>query len=344
MKTVGLFGKKPMNLEFREAEVPSPEHNDVIVKVHACGVCGTDINFLRQWEGEAMPLGHEIAGEVVEVGAGVGNLKPGDRVVVEDCSMCGVCDNCKSGNPDICVGGHELNGQSGMGQYLRARYTNAVKFEGLDYEVACLTEPLAVSLNSVLIADVPLQGSVLVLGCGPLGLMSAKVAKLRGAGFVAATEINTDTPRGKARVALAEKMGIDLVVDPAKEDVEQAVKSRCPEGVDRAIVSAPPESIADALKCVAYGGVVAFYGLHFGGRNVLPVDINDLIFKKVTLRPVFAEPSIKFRVAINLLKSGLVPAGDIVTHRFAGKDAKNAFSAIADGVQPIVKAVILPQA
>ena len=90
-----------------------------------------------------------------------------------------------------------------MGQYMSVRYNSCVKFEGLDYVSACLTEPLAVSLTSVLNADIPLGGSVLVLGPGPLGLMAARLAKLRGAGFVAITGLAADNPRDKARLAAA---------------------------------------------------------------------------------------------------------------------------------------------
>ncbi|MDD3927889.1 MAG: alcohol dehydrogenase catalytic domain-containing protein, partial [bacterium] len=187
MKSKGLYGKKYLDIEMREREILSPAPNSVIVKVQACGVCGTDINFVRDWEDEAMPLGHEIAGEVVEVGQCVTSVKPGDRVIVEDCTMCGICAACKSGTPQFCRNMYDMEGQPGMGQYMSVRYNSLNKFEGLDYVSASLTEPLAVSLTSVLNAEIPIGGSVVVLGPGPLGLMSAKLARLQGAGFVAIT-------------------------------------------------------------------------------------------------------------------------------------------------------------
>ncbi|MFA9477431.1 zinc-binding dehydrogenase [Phycisphaerales bacterium AB-hyl4] len=342
MKSIGLYGKKDMVVERREVDIAEPGFNDAVVKVHACGVCGTDMNFLKQWSDDAMPLGHEIAAEVVAVGDGVSHVQPGDHVIVEDCAMCGLCDKCKGGRPDLCVSFYDLGGQSGMGQYMRVRCNNLVKYEGLSPVAACLTEPLAVSLSSVLQADVPLGGSVLVIGCGPLGLMSAKVAKLQGAGFVAATQINTNSTLGKARTALAEKMGIDQVIDAAQEDVEAVIKQRFPDGVDRVIVSAPPESMHDALKAIAYGGIITFYGLHFGDRSRIEIDINHLIFRKITLRPVFAEPAINFSVSLDLLKRGLIPAKDLVTHQVAPAEAEKVFHAIADRTEPIIKAVVLP--
>lgn len=344
MKTIGLYGRKHLEIEARETEVKPPEYDEVIVQVHACGICGTDINFVRQWTGPAMALGHELAGEVVEVGVGVKTLRPGDHVIVEDCTMCGTCVQCKNGRPDLCRHMFGLDGQSGLGQYLRLKHNSLIKYEGLDYTEACLTEPLSVCLNAVLTSNIPFQGSVAVLGCGPLGLMTARVAKLHGAAFVAITEVNTQSPLGRARLERAERLGIDRVIDAGQPGWEQAIKDKFPDGVDRVIVSAPPESIADALKIVGYGGRITFFGLHFGGRNTINVDINDLIFRKVTLQPFFAEPAINFNVSIELLKKGLVPAREIVSHIHDVRDARRVFTAIVEGTEPIIKAVLLPQA
>ena len=342
MRSRGLWGKKFLDIQVRETEISPPDENHVIVKIKACGVCGTDLNFLRDWAEDPMPLGHEIAAEVVEVGAKVASVKPGDRVIVEDCSMCGICDNCKAGHPEFCRNLFNLEGQPGMGQYMSVRFNSLVKFEGLDYVSACLTEPLAVSLTAVLGAEIPLAGSVVVLGPGPLGLMCAKVAKLRGAGFVAITGKPADNARDKVRQNLAEKFGCDLFIETGKQDVEEEIKRRFSGGVDRVIVSSPPQSIYDALKIVRFGGIINFFGLHFGGQSVINVDINDLVFRKITLRPTFAEPAINFPVSNRLLKDGLVDARSLVTHTFDFEDARRIMSAALDGSLPIIKAVMLP--
>ncbi len=343
MKTSGLYGRKYLEIEERESDLKTPGYDDVIIKIHACGICGTDLNFVKQWTGPAMALGHELAGEVVEVGAGVKTVRAGDRVIVEDCSMCGTCRHCKNGRPDLCRNMFGLEGQSGMGQYLSVKYNNLVKFDGLDYTEACLTEPLAVCLNAVLNSAVPFQGSVAVVGCGPLGLMTAKVAKIQGAGFVAITGINSGGRRGKARLDLAERLGVDLVLDAGTSGWEKEMKARVPDGFDRVIVSAPPESIYDALKIVGYGGTITFYGLHFGERSAINLDVNDLIFRKVTLQPFFAEPAVNFNRSIDLLRKQLIPANEIVSHAYPVREARHAFETIIAGSDPIIKAVILPQ-
>ena len=342
MKSKGLYGKKRLDIQVRERELGSPETGRVIVKVKACGVCGTDLNFLRDWTGDHMALGHEISAEVAEVGADAPGIRPGDKVIVEDCSLCGTCDNCKSGHPELCRTMYTIEGQPGMGQYMSVRYNSLVKFDGLDFVSACLTEPLAVSLTSVWNAQIPLGGSVVVLGNGPLGLMSALLARLRGAGFVAITGHAADNPARKARLEAAEKAGLDMVIQSGRESVQECITSRFPNGVDRVIVSSPPESLADALAVIRFGGLITFYGLHFGGRNIVPIDVNDLIFRKITLVPTFAEPAINFPVSLSLLRTGQVDARSIITHSFGFDEATRSLGALLEGSLPALKAVLTP--
>lgn len=289
MKTVGLYGKKNLHIERRERTLAPHGPNDAIIRIQTCGVCGTDLNFVTQWDEAPMPLGHELAAEVIEVGSEVTTVKPGDRVVVEDCTLCGTCVDCKGGRPDLCQNMFGLDGQSGMGQYMRVRHNNLVPFTDIPYAHACLAEPLAVCLNSVLQADVPLGGSVAVFGSGPLGLMTARVALLKGAGSVILVGGRGTSPRSRARLAAAEKLGIEHVIDRSTEDAVEKLKMLHPRGVDRVIVSSPPEDVTPAIATVRYGGKIVFYGLHFGGRNRIEIDINELVFRKISLEPFFAE-------------------------------------------------------
>ena len=342
MTSKGLFGKKFLDIQEREQQIDRPGEDHVIVKVHACGVCGTDINFVRDWNDNPMALGHEVAAEVVETGKNVRSVKAGDRVIVEDCTMCGICDNCKNGHPEFCRTMYSMEGQPGMGQHMSVRFNSLVKFEGLDYVPASLTEPLAVSLTAVLNANIPLGGSVAVLGNGPLGLMAARLARLRGAGFVAVTGLKKDNERERARFSVAERFGCDMQIEVGKESVEDAIKERFPAGVDRVIVSSPPESMADAFKVIRFGGIITFFGLHLGGRNTISLDVNDMIFRKISLIPTFAEPAIHFPVANKILKDGLVDASLLITHTFGFEKARETMAGIVNGTLPAIKAVMLP--
>ena len=342
MQSRGWFGKKGMDLQERVRDIPPLDEDHVLVKIHACGVCGTDLNFVRDWSDDPMPLGHEISAEVVEVGRNVTTVEPGDSVIVEDCTLCGVCEACKSGQPQFCRNLFNLEGQPGMGDYMSVRFNSLLKYEGLDHVSACLTEPLAVSLTAVLNADIPLGGSVAVLGPGPLGLMAARVAKLRGAGYVVITGLPADNPRERARLDLAARFGCDDFLEVGKQDIEAEVKRRFPNGVDRVIVSSPPQSLPDALKIVKFGGIVTFFGLDFGGRSTIPLDINDLVFRKISLIPTFAEPAINFPISNRLLRDGLVDAKALVTHTFSFDQTRATLQSLLDGTQPMIKAVMRP--
>ncbi|MCU0508120.1 MAG: alcohol dehydrogenase catalytic domain-containing protein [Anaerolineae bacterium] len=342
MQSKGLWGKKYLDIQERTYELAPAGDDRVIVEVKACGMCGTDINFVRDWSDDPMALGHEISAEVLEVGKNVTTVKPGDTVIVEDVSMCGVCEDCKSGHPEFCRNMHSIEGQPGMGQYMSVRYNSCVKYEGLDHVTASLTEPLAVCLTAVLTAEIPLGGSVLVLGPGPLGLMTAQLAKLKGAGWVGITGHCCNTPREQARMAAAAKFGCDMTIDAAEGNVEEQVKQVFPKGVDRVIASSPPRSLYDGLKAIKYGGIITFFGLHFGGESTIEVDVNDLIFRKIQLRPAFAEPAINFPISNRLLRDGLVDGKALVTHTFGFDQACETFKAVIDGSEPVIKAVMLP--
>ena len=191
-------------------------------------------------------------------------------------------------------------------------------------------------------AEIPLGGSVVVLGPGPLGLMAAKLALVRGAGFVAITGLPADNEREKARLKLAERLGCHKIIQAGKQNVEEEIKKLFPQGVDRVIVTSPPKSMYDAFKVICFGGLITFIGLHFGGESVIDVDINDLIFRKITLRPTFAEPAINFPISNRLLRDGIIDGSQLVTHTFGFGEIKNTMQGIIDGTQPIIKAVMLP--
>ena len=133
-----------------------------------------------------------------------------------------------------------------------------------------------------------------------------------------------------------------MILESGKDDIEAEIMKKFPGGVDRIIVSSPPQSMYDAFKVIRFGGIITFYGLHFGGKNVIDLDVNDMVFRKITLRPTFAEPAINFPVSNRLLKDGLIDANDLITHTFGFDDAKETMAAVIDGTKPIIKAVMQP--
>ena len=343
MKTRSLFGRKYLDFEVRELEIPELQPHQVLVKIHACGVCGTDLNFIRDFSGDYQGLGHEIAGEIAAVGNLVSHVKVSDRVVVEDCTMCGKCADCKAGHPELCRNMYNLNGFPGMGEYAVVNEAACTVFEGLEYEDAALTEPLAVAYNAVLGADIPIGGSVVIMGQGPIGLLCAKLCKLRGASYVAITGRSDRKPMQQARLELAGKLGCDHIILTEKDDLQQAVFKKYPNGVDRVIVTSPPKTINDALKIIRYGGTIVYLGLSFeDGKNVIEFDVNHAIFNKITLKPSFAEPAINFPAALQLIKDNIISAEDFQTHTCSFENYQEAFKKALDGSEYLIKLVFKP--
>jgi len=337
-----LFARTSFQFEIRDLPIPVAGPGEVLVKVHACGLCGTDLHFARDWSGDFMPLGHEIAAEVVETGPGVSAYRPGDRVIVEDVGMCGVCTACKNGEYYRCRNNYNLNGQPGMTEYMAVNEHLLNRFDGLDYVHASLVEPLAVALNTVLHAEIPLAGDVVVFGPGPIGLMCVRLAKLRGAARIALVGNCCNTPREAVRMKAGQEMGADFLIDAQGEDPVEEVRGLLGGGADRIIVTSPPGTLPSAVQVAKFGGRVSFIGISLGGHSKVELDVNELVFNKITLQPTFAEPAEKFPVSIRLLQEGMVDANKLVTHTFTFDDAERMFRMNDSGQEAVIKAVLTP--
>jgi len=337
-----LFAKGEFQFDLREVAVPSPKDGEVLVKVRACGLCGTDLHFSKDWKEDYAPLGHEIAGEVVETGKGVHGFKAGDKVIVEDVTQCGVCSDCKNGAPYKCRRGPTLNGQPGMSEYLCVDYRMLNPFDGIDFVSASLVEPCAVSINAVLNAKIPLGGNVVVLGPGPIGLMCVRIAKLMGAAKVVLIGTTGKNRKGAARFRVGELMGADKIVESCETNAVEAVKDYFNGGADSIIVTSPPVTLSDAIKMARYGGVISLAGIDLGRRSKVEIDVNELIFNKITINSTFAEPAQSFPSSIKLVKEGLIDAGSIITHTFSFEEAPEIIRKSFSGDEGIVKAVLVP--
>ncbi len=342
MKTLALFGRKFADIEKRELELPALAPDDVLIKVHACGICGTDLHFLRDCNDSWYPLGHEIAGEVVECGKLVRNVVPGNKVIAEDCSACGVCRMCKSGLSRACRNMYSLNGQPGMSKYMVLNYHSLVKFDGMDYISAALTEPLAVALSAVENARIPLGGSVLIFGPGPIGQLAAAVARLKGAGKVIIAGLGKESVLDKFRMDFSEKAGADMILKTSQSAWKDQLFAEFPDGVDRVIVTAPPRTLPDAIDAVRYAGIITFLGLDFSGHNKIEFDVNNAIFKKLELKATFAEPAVNFPVAIELLRSKKIIPEMFITGTCGLNGLQDVAKGIIEEKIPQMKCIITP--
>ena len=295
-----------MRLEVREREVRAPGHDEVLVGVRCCGVCGTDLNFVRDWTDGLMPLGHEIAGEILEVGAGVKSLRVGDRVTVEDCTMCGNCLDCKSGHPERCRNMHTLDGQPGMGEYLTVKAAAVNRFEGLEFVDAALSEPLAVALAAVRTSQVALGDRVVIFGVGAIGLLIAALCRRAGASDLTLVASSRQSKTNEVKLETARKIGATTILRSGTDDVTTAYLERHPSGAEQVFVTSPPKTLPTALTITRFGGTVNLLGLDFGDGSTVPLDVNELVFHKQRLLTTFAEPAIGFAEATALIQSGTI--------------------------------------
>ncbi len=333
-----LQGRRGYEIALCEKEVPRPEKNMVLVKTLACGVCGSDIHILERMP-EYTPMGHEISAVVVETGDSVTKVKEGDRVIVEDVTMCGTCADCKNGNTHLCKNMYTLCGQSGMGEYLCVHENMLNHYEGINDTVACLTEPLAVCLNTYFAAQLPPEGKLVVMGTGILGIMIAALAKHYGAAQVVSIGSRPQSLRSEARGAAAKKLGADAVFYASDPEYTTAVREFLGGGADAVIVTSPPKTIPEAMKLAGYGANIVNIGLDFGEGAVVPVNIDEMVFGKNNLVSVFAEPARMFPLSIELIKKRVIDVEKLITHRIK-IDEVDAIKRIYTQDEAVIKAVI----
>lgn len=339
------FVRAPWQVEVRDIPIPSVIPGWVRVRVDACGLCGTDLHIAgltdhkltqfppTQWQG----FGHEVAGIVTSVGAGVTHVREGDAVVLESGSYCGVCELCRNGRTDLCTKGPNFwsNQSMGFAEYILAPGQACVPYSGLSPTVACLAEPLGVALDMAYTADIHLGNEVLVLGLGPIGLMAIPIVRRMGAGRIYAANRS-----GGRRFDLARALGADEVLLTKSASLEPGDFRK--GGVDRALVSAPPAAIAGALRLLRYGGIATFIGITYGPAAEVRFDANDFHFNKLQLRASHAAPALYFPLALDLLRDGHVPGESFVSHTFPLDQIEQALLFARDARDEVVKIVVTP--
>lgn len=336
-KMLAAFVKAPFQVQLREITVPEVRDDWALVKVKACGICGTDLHTARSEAKNWQPFGHEVAGVVVKVGPHVSTVKEGDKVVLESGSFCGHCSLCRNGRVDLCNKAPHFwqNASMGFAGYILAPKECLVPFDGLDFELACLVEPLGVAVDMVYTASIGLGDEVLVLGLGPIGLMSIPLARWSGAARLYAANRS-----GGKRLQVARHYGADEVYVTAGKPLEEIPFRK--GGVDRALVSASPQALPKVLRAMNYGGIISFIGIEYGPGATIGFDANEFHFKKLQLRASFASPALYFPLCLQLLKDGHVDGRAIISHVMPLERIAEAMQLLRDEREQVLKIVITP--
>lgn len=339
-----LWGKAPFQFELRDLPKPEPGSGEVVIQVTACGICGTDLHFLRHNQ-EWTPLGHEVVGTITAIGPHVTQWQGGEAVIVENNTGCGTCEPCKNGRALYCQNMTTyMNDRAGFADYLRVRADAVQAYDAkrLSPRRAALAEPLTVALDLLQRADPDINDEVVVFGPGAIGLMVTRLAKLRGARRVFLTGSNRTTTRGRHRLEVGQQMGADVVLADAEDDIVGEIKAAVPNGVDRVLVTAPPPTLLQAFKIARFGAIIGLIGIDFGEGSKITFDVNDFHFKKLQLRASHAIPNHYFPMALDLLARRVVNPDPFVRHTFSLNEYENAFKTLVDPEQTVVKVVITP--
>ena len=320
MKAARLKSLK--NLEVVDIKKPEPKAGEVLVKVKSGGICGTDMHIFAKAEAFSHHLGHELSGEVVESRSDDYDFKPGDKVVIDNATNCGVCKFCKNGQPEDCSNIRNLLMEERLSfqEYVAVPARSLYKFEDLSFPAAALAEPFTVALEMIETAEVKAGQEIAVFGPGPIGLMAAAYAKHIGVNKI----YLTGRSHSKKRLELAKKIGVDGIIEVDKEDTVQFFKNKNLE-LDRVLITAPPYTIKDAVQILRFGGILTYIGFSFDGSENVELNFNDIHLNKLQIRATHAIPNRFFPAALEYIKKGVIEPEDFITKEFKLDDVQKAF-------------------
>jgi len=315
-------------------ELPDPVvlPHHVLVKVDRAGICGTDLHIYKwnDWAKKTIPVplvvGHEFVGKIVEVGSEVTDFKLGELVSGEGHVVCGRCRNCMAGRRHLCAdtAGIGVTRPGAFAEYIALPQTNVwVHKPGIDLDIAAIFDPFGNAAHSTLSFDI-LGEDVLITGAGPIGAMSAAIARHAGARHVIVTDFNP------YRLELAKKMGATRVVDISKESLKEVQKELgMEEGFDIGLeMSGSPHAFNDMLANMCHGGKIAMLGIP---EKEMPIDWNIVVFNMLTIKGIYGREMYDtwYKMTV-MLESGL-DLKPIVTHRFGFPDFEEGFQTALKG-------------
>jgi L-iditol 2-dehydrogenase len=342
-----LFSE-PGNLTVIETNDPNAGTKEILIRVKSCATCGTDAKIYKHGHPRLKPpqiIGHEIAGEIVFVGSDVSGFSIGDKVQVIAAIPCGECWLCKSGRMTICENqlsmGYQFAG--GFAEYMvipweviRVDGVNRIP-DGVSFDEAAVTEPLACVLNSQEIVGMSAGDTVLVMGAGPIGCLHVRLARALGASKVFLADINGD------RLQLsASKVKPDSTIDMSKEDLSSKIKMLTDGHGPSVVITAAPSGQAQetAISVVSPGGRVSFFGGLPKDKPIINCDANIIHYKEVTIFGANGSSPAQNKQALEMIASGKVIVSDLITHKVTLENVKDAIDAVTSGAA--IKVVVNP--
>jgi threonine 3-dehydrogenase len=314
---------------WRRFPFPPAGINDVLIRVHKTGICGTDLHIYKwdAWAQKTIPVpmavGHEFVGEIVEIGSNVNDFKPGDIVSAEGHVVCGRCRNCLAGRRHLCADtkGIGVNRPGAFAEYISVPMTNVWHHQpNIDRDVASIFDPFGNAVHTALSFDV-LGEDVLITGAGPIGIMAAAIAKHAGARFIVITDVND------YRLELAKRMGASVAVNVSKTSLAAVQKALgMKEGFDVGLeMSGNPAAFRDMIDNMCHGGKIAMLGIP---SEQIAIDWNKVVFNMLTIKGIYGREMYEtwYKMTV-MLESGL-DIRPVITHRFHYTEFEKGFQAM----------------
>jgi L-iditol 2-dehydrogenase len=334
-------------LIYTETETPSINESELLVRIKAASICGTDLRIYhgKKTKGVRYPsiIGHEFAGKIAEAGAQVSAFKEGDRICVDPVLPCGGCFYCLNGMENVCQNrvaiGYEYDGC--FAEYVRipAKFITQGNIQQLppdmSFAAGALAEPLSCVINGQRKLDITVGDTVVIVGAGPIGIMHMMVAKASGASTVIVSEPNA------MRRNTAANFGADITVDPISESLRDTVLTQTNGlGADVVILAiGNPKIVNDALSVARKGGRISMFA-GFSAGETPPVDVNLIHYNELVVVGASALQRRDQKTAVSLIASSAVAVERLVTDTYPLEEIREAFSKAESG--DAIKVVLVP--
>ncbi len=343
-----LVVRAPMDFSVEEVPVPDTPSKGLLLKVLACGLCGSDLRTLRVGHRRVTfpwTIGHEICGEVAEKGSDYeGPLSIGDVLAVGPLAYCGVCEFCQDGKYELCENQKEIGQHwpGGFAQYMALppevlHLGNIQKVpEVTDPVLAAIAEPVSSCVNAQEKADIKLGETVVIIGTGPIGCIHISLARARGAGKIYVVDISDD------RLKLAEAFEPNALINGSKSNpVEEVMKLTGGSGAHVVIAAAPaPQAAVQAVEMARKGGRVIQFGGMPKGNSKPGVDMNIVHYRGLHIIGTTTFAPRHNRTALQLLSRGVIPKEKLVSHTFPLEDFVKGANLALEG--KVLKGVFIP--
>jgi L-iditol 2-dehydrogenase len=344
MMSAGVY-HPGMGLKLEKRLIPKVGPGELQLRVHSVGICGSDIHYYKEghigsWKIERPHvLGHEFSGTVTALGEGVNDFELGERVSVEPCLPCGTCAACATGRYNVCqnlrfIGSPHTDGAFAEYLIVTPRFAHRLP-PSLDFEMGALVEPTAVAVQAIRRSSLRLGETVAIVGAGPIGLLTLKVALASGASAVFVSDINQE------RLEMARQFGATAAIDARTGAVNTVMELTGGRGVDVAFEAVGSAATIDqAVAMTTPGGRLTVIGM--SPQDVVPFNFFSLQAKELDLRSVWLYQD-AFPPAIALLASGRVAAREIITHRFPFDQILTALEVASSGRDSSIKVMLQMQ-